>query len=273
MPIRVVLTSLLLGLLASLASHAAPPHLDAAGLAAYSDYGRAEDHRAFAIAPGGRWGWAGGALSPDQAREQALAYCQERNEQSCLVYAEDETTVFPTERWPSLWGPYADAAQAARASIGMRRGMRFPDLALTDPKGRKVSLADLRGKVVVLHFWGSWCGVCRREMPEIRQVAGELGSAVRVVLVQVREDVKGARAWLKQQGIDLPLYDSGVRGPAEASLRLANGARLNDRDVARAFPSTYVLDRHGLVLFSHTGAIHRWSEYLPFLRHAVRAAK
>lgn len=272
--IRTAIATCLAGLLSPLASHAAPPpQLDTAGMAAYRAFGAAEEHRAFAIAPGGRWGWSGSAISPDQAREQALGYCQERNEQSCVLYALDGETVFDAKAWPGLWGPYANAVDAAKARVGRQRGQRFANLSLTDPSGRKVNLADLRGQVVVLHFWGSWCGVCRKEMPDMQRAAARLGSAARFVLVQVREDSRLSQRWMQQHGIRLPLYDSGARGSSDDTLRLANGGRLNDRDVARAFPTTYILDKHGLVLFSHTGAIHGWSEYIPFLHHAARAGK
>jgi thiol-disulfide isomerase/thioredoxin len=250
-----------------------PPHLDTAGQAAYRQYLGAETHRAFAIAPGGRWGWSAGAATPDQAGEQALAYCQERNEQRCVLYGVDAERAFDARAWPGLWGPYADAAQAARAARGVRRGQRFPDLVLHDPRGRRVTLADLRGEVVVLHFWGSWCPACRKELPDMQAAAGTLAGAARFVLVQVREPASAARAWLKRRDIRLDTYDGGARSAGDAHLRLADDVNLPDRDVAKAFPSTYVLDRHGLVLFSHTGPLHAWSEYVPFLRHAARGGK
>jgi peroxiredoxin len=41
-----------------------------------------------------------------------------------------------------------------------------PDFTLADLKGQKISLSDLRGKVVLLNFWGTWCGPCKREIPD-----------------------------------------------------------------------------------------------------------
>jgi thiol-disulfide isomerase/thioredoxin len=265
------------GLLLSLARAAPaaemPPQMDASGQEAYKAFLTAEGHKAFAIAPGGRWGWAGAALSARHAADQALATCQEQVEQRCILYAVDDDKVFDTKAWPGLWGPYADAQVAAKARIGLQRGMRFPNLSLTDAKGRPVTLSDLRGNVLVLHFWGSWCGVCRKEMPDMQRAAARVGPGVRFALVQVREPVAESSKWLRKQAIKLPLYDSGMRSSDDSSLRLADGGRLSDRELAKAFPSTYVLDRHGLVLFSHTGAIHGWSEYIPFLNDAARAGK
>lgn len=264
---------LMLALLPTQVAAVAPPHLDADGLEAFQVYANANMHRAFALAPGGRWGWVADVASAESARVQALESCQAGSAQTCVLYDLNGKTVFDARAWPGLWGPYATAAGAARARIGLLRGMRFPDLSLTDPQGRKVSLKDLRGKVTVLHFWGSWCGPCRKEMPEIQRVARKLGAEVNFVLVQVREDRAVAQRWLTQQGIRLPLYDSGASASTQGVLRLADGGQLKDREIAKAFPSTYILDRHGLVLFSHTGAIQGWSGYIPFLRHAVQGGK
>ncbi len=248
----------------------APPHLGPSGLAAYRAYQAAATPKAFAIAPGGGWGWAAETASGDRALDQALAYCQQNTPQRCVPYAVDGRRVFDAQAWSGLWGPYADQKSAARAATGTGRGMRFPDLALTDPRGRKTTLSRLNGQIRVLHFWGSWCGPCRQEMPDIERAARQLKGQVAFILTQVREDRDTAQGWLKQQGIALPLYDSGGQ---DGRFRLKGGERLADRQVAKAFPTTYVLDRHGLVLFSHVGPIHDWSEYLPFLRHAAAHAR
>ncbi len=246
-----------------------PPHLDEAGAAAYRQYQAAASHRAFAIAPGGRYGWSADAGSPDLASAQALAYCQEGEAQRCVPYSVDGRTVFDARAWPGLWAPYLGARDAARAPVGLQRGMRFPDLALLDARQRSLRLSDLRGRVTVLHFWGSWCGACRTEMPDMQAAARKLGRSVQFVLVPVREPLDRARAWLRSQGIDLPLYD----GAGDAGeFRLASGARLRDRDLAKAFPTTYILDRHGIVLFSRTGPLPHWLEYVVLLQHASRSS-
>ena len=255
---------------------ASPPHLDAQGQAAYRAFLAAAPPRAFAIAPGGGHAWVAEAASDEAAEEQALDNCRRHSEQACVPFAVNDRNVFDSRRWPTLWGPYPDAAAAARAPIGMKRGMRFPDLTLSDPSGRQVRVSELGksaigDRVVVLHFWGSWCPHCRQEMPNLQRLAKRLKrEKITIVLIQVREAASSARAWLKQQKISLHHYDSGARGPRDTALTLAGGGSLADREIARAFPSTYVLGRHGVVLFSHTGPIADWSQYRDFLRHAAR---
>jgi len=266
------LLPLLLPSLALAALPASAPHLDARGQDAYRAFLAAEVPRAFAIAPGGTFGWSAEAVSEEAVEEQALEACRRNSEQKCVLFAVNEQRVFDARHWPELWEPYPDAAASARAPVGMKRGMRFPDLALTDAAGKKLRLGDLGGRVLVLHFWGSWCPHCRQEMPDLHRLAKQLRQEnVAFVLVQVREDAAKARTWLRQTKITLPHYDSGVRGARDTTLPLADGGAVADREIARAFPSTYVLSRHGVVLFSHTGPIPDWSQYADFLRHAARA--
>ena len=56
----------------------------------------------------------------------------------------------------------------------------------------------------------------------------------------------------------------------DAPTALADGQRIEDRNIARVFPSSYVLDRNGIVLFSNFGPVDDWLEYLPFFAHAAR---
>lgn len=246
----------------------AVPHLDARGKEAYRAFLAAELHRAFVVAPGGAWAWRSGLVSAELALRQALADCQRHAEAGCQAYAVDDRVVFDAAAWARAWGPYADAAAAARAAEGTRRGERFPDLALTDPRGRPWRLSSQRGKVVVLHFWGSWCPVCRHELPQFVALQNALRQERDIVFVhlQVREPVETARQWLRAQRLNLSVYDSGARGPRDDTLRLADGRTLPDRAVAPVFPSTVVLDRHGIVVFTQRGPAADWSQFVPQLR-------
>jgi thiol-disulfide isomerase/thioredoxin len=57
-----------------------------------------------------------------------------------------------------------------------------PDFVALDHKGQKVKLSDFRGKVVLINFWASWCGVCKTEKPSIRTVANDLADEDFVVI-------------------------------------------------------------------------------------------
>ncbi|MCS6786949.1 MAG: TlpA family protein disulfide reductase [Thiobacillaceae bacterium] len=248
----------------------AVPHLNEQGRAGYRQFLAAPPHRAFAIAPGGAWAWQAELPSPEAARQAALQACQRYTEQRCVPYAVDDTVVFDAAAWPRLWGPYLTRTEAARAPEGIRRGQRFPDLRLFDPKGRSFRLSELRGKVVVVHFWGSWCPHCVHELPDMQRAYQSLRQArdIRFVLVSMRETCQESRDWADVMGLDLPFYGGGADALA-GKLRTADGRLLSDRELARVFPTTYVLDKHGVVVFRQHGPVARWLELRPFLLDAA----
>lgn len=246
---------------------AAVPHLDEQGQAGYRTFLQQENHRAFVIAPGGGWAWRAGMSSTTAATDAALEDCAEQNK-ACVPYAVDQQVVFDGKTWPTLWRPYLSKAEAARAREGVSRGLRFPDLRLKDANGRALTLSNWRSEVVVLHFWGSWCPPCRRELPDLHKLQQRLKNprGIRLVTIQVREPVSSARGWLAERKLSLPLYDSGAVDEGEQSMRLADGRVISDRSLAPVFPTTYVLDRQGIVVFAHMGPLHQWPQYLPFLK-------
>jgi thiol-disulfide isomerase/thioredoxin len=244
------------------------PHLDADGKAGYEEFLEAGEHRAFAIAPGGAWAWKADAASAAAASKEALQTCQQQAGRSCVPYAVDDRVTFDAKKWPTLWGPYQNRATADKAKTGTGRGERFFDLAFNSPGGKAMKVSDLHGKVTVLHFWASWCPPCRREMPQLQALHQALGRStdVQLVALQVRESLASAVEWALQQHLSLPLHDSGVKERGTDVLTLSNGQSIPDRTLARAFPSTYILDKHGIVVFSHAGPIEGWSQYVSFLR-------
>lgn len=247
------------------------PHLDSSGQQSYRTFLTADKHRAFAIAPGGTWGWKGGEPTAEAAAEEALLACQSETEQRCVLYATNDRIVFDDKTWASLWGPYLDRVSAKHAPVGTARGARFYNLAFRDSEGKSERLSNLRGKVVVLHFWGSWCPSCQRELPELERLQQSLRKSpgIKLVLLQVREDFSTSLGAIKRQHLRLELHDSEAKNLSDDMLRLADGTTLHDRDIAAVFPTTYILDKHGIVLFSHAGPVSSWMEYLPLLQDAA----
>jgi len=251
------------------------PHVNAKGEQNFLAYRKAPPHKAFAIAPGGGWAWEAELPSPEAAEARALQNCRASTQQKCVLYASDNAIVFDADNWSGLWGPYASGADAATASTGSAVGERFFDIAYKDPTGAIRSLSAMRGKIVFVHFWGSWCPPCLREFPAVQklhaQLEARLPGQVAMVLLQVREPFDEAHLWAEQNHFTgLPLYDSGSGGGDDTSLSLADGTRIEDRLIARVFPSSYVLDRNGIILFSSFGPVEDWLEYLPFFEHAAR---
>jgi thiol-disulfide isomerase/thioredoxin len=248
------------------------PHLDRAGQDGYRAFLAAEKHRAFAIAPGGTWFWMGEGRAADAVAEDTLQLCENDSGRACLLYAVDDKVVFDALAWSRLWGPYLDREAADRAQVGNALGQRFFDLAFSDASGKKLSLGALRGKVVVVHLWGSWCPPCRHEMPELQRLQRALDKSadIRLVMLQVRESYPVARRWLQQQKLRMSFYDSGAQDSHSDTLSLADGKTVHDRYIAPVFPTTYVLDKHGIVVFANHGPLTQWMDYLPLLRDVAK---
>lgn len=256
---------------ASLNDVQAVPHLDQKGKAAYQDFLHAKNPRAFAIAPGGSWGWRGGEVTLDAAVDGATQTCQLGTEQPCVLYALDDRIVFDAKAWSRLWGPYQGKDETGESPVGKDRGDRFFDLSLKNPAGKTIKLSDLHGKVVLLHFWGSWCRPCLKELPELQSLHQAIAKEkdMQLVLVPVREDLATARAWMEKSRFTMPLYDPALQGASMEQLMLASGKPIHDRFLAKAFPTTFVLDKHGIVVFSHNGPVEGWLQYIPFLKDAA----
>ncbi|WP_188276497.1 TlpA disulfide reductase family protein [Streptomyces sp. CBMA152] len=116
-----------------------------------------------------------------------------------------------------------------------------PDLSGETVDGKKIDVADLKGKVVVLNVWGSWCAPCRAEAPYLAKVAKDTrAKGVEFVGINTRDTDKGPAVAFEQQfGVDYPsLYDP----IGKLILRFPKGS-LNPQ----AIPSTIVLDRDGKI--------------------------
>lgn len=250
---------------------ASPPLLGEEGVAGYREFLESRDHRAFAIAPGGAWAWVSEMPLPDVAEAEAIRACSGFTDQRCMVYAIDGQVVLDMGAWAASWGPYLAAEAAAARPVGTSRTMRFPDVMVTDAGGAAIKISDLQGRIVFIHFWGSWCPPCQVEFPELQQLYDSLRTDDRIafVLIQSREDIERSRLWANRRGITMPLYDSGARSPSDHTLRIADGTSIEDRLLAPLFPATYVLDGNGVIIFSHFGPLARWPEYGLFLRHAA----
>jgi len=89
---------------------------------------------------------------------------------------------------------------------------------------------------------------------------------VAFVLLPVRESFATAKQWATKKAIHLPIYSGGDTTVKDEAFLLADGRTLNDRLLAKVFPTTYILDKHGVVVFSHVGPVARWQELAPFIK-------
>lgn len=89
-------------------------------------------------------------------------------------------------------------------------GQKAPDFELVTPEGKRIKLSDLRGKYVLVDFWASWCGPCRKEIPHIKKVYSEFkDKGLQVVGVSIDKSEKSWRKALEEERMDyLQLLDA-----------------------------------------------------------------
>ncbi len=143
-------------------------------------------------------------------------------------------------------------------------GEAAPDWALKDAAGKEVRLSDLKGKVVLLDFWATWCPPCRKVMPEIEalhQKYKDKGVAViGVSTFERRDPVEGPAAYMKQQGFTYGLL---VKGDA-----VAQGYGVE------AIPTIYVIGTDGRVAFRTKGVMPGDTEKIEkTIEHQLRAKR
>lgn len=118
----------------------------------------------------------------------------------------------------------------------VRVGQKAPEFSLSSLNGGAVNLHDLQGKVVVLHFWATWCPPCLEELPQlIRFHKGLTKNNVALLPVCVDSmDPEIIRKFLAAWGFDMPVY-------------LDPGGSLAHRYGTYRYPETYILDPKGVV--------------------------
>ena len=135
----------------------------------------------------------------------------------------------------------SDIAADLTPAVGLAEGNRAPGFTIETLDDDTLALDDLRGRVVLLNFWGTWCGPCRREMPEFQKAYAEWNAKGFDILAIAYNDTEEAMADFRDE--------YGLRFP----LALDESGEINDAYGVQTRPSSYLLDRDGLILARHFG--------------------
>jgi len=116
-------------------------------------------------------------------------------------------------------------------------GSRLPDFALKDLRGHQISSTELRGKVVLIDFWATWCQPCKKEMPGYQKLLDRYGSGGFVVIgfkFDTMADVEDPLTFAHRMGVHYPL----AVAPDELKQRFGG---------IEGLPTTMLYDREGIL--------------------------
>jgi peroxiredoxin len=145
------------------------------------------------------------------------------------------------------------AALALAAGIGLAMFDRTPAdttsllaLSLPDPAGKLQSMAQWRGKVMVVNFWATWCAPCREEMPDFVRAQQEYGAKGLQIIGIAADNADKVQQFAEEIKLNYPALIGGY-GAMDLSKELGN--------TLVALPFTLILDRQGKVAYTHLGPV------------------
>lgn len=157
-------------------------------------------------------------------------------------------------------GPPALAAETVPAFSMLDAPVPVPELAFADAAGNSRSLADYRGKIVLLNIWATWCVPCRTEMPTLDRLQGELGGPdFEVVALSIdRNGPEAVKKFFGEIGIQHLAVNVDVSSQAAFSLGIVG------------LPATLLIDRNGMEIGRLIGPTE-WDapEMVDFLKSVI----
>lgn len=120
-------------------------------------------------------------------------------------------------------------------------GFPAPEIRLPALQGTStLALADLRGKVVYLDFWASWCGPCRQSLPELEKLRNKYAPHFEVFAVNLDEKPADGLKFLEKYPVSYPVV-------SDAEARFPEMFRI------KGMPTSYIVDREGNLRYVHEG--------------------
>jgi len=150
-----------------------------------------------------------------------------------------------------------EASNDSGESAPVPAGDKAADFKLESLDGSTISLTDLRGKVVFLNVWATWCGPCREEMPSMETLYDEFRGNKDFVMLAVSQDAKGrpvVAPYVEKNGYHFKILLDPENKVGEAY------------DVS-GVPETFIIDRKGRIVAHHMGAFD-WSR--PDVKDALK---
>jgi cytochrome c biogenesis protein CcmG/thiol:disulfide interchange protein DsbE len=156
--------------------------------------------------------------------------------------------------------PSADYGRGSNTPLSggmIAAGKLATDFELPNLDGTAISLSSLRGKVIFLNVWATWCGPCREEMPSIEKLYEEFSKEPDFVVLAVSQDSEGRSA------VDSYVHKHGYK----FTVLLDPQNKVGDAYDVSGIPETFIIDRTGRIVAHHVGP-YDWAR--PEMREALR---
>jgi len=130
--------------------------------------------------------------------------------------------------------------------------LKAPDFTLSDLEGNLVKLSDLEGKVILLNFWGTWCGPCRREIPDfVKLIDKYKNTGLEILGVTLTSgSVKNIKSFSNQWNINYTLL-TDIKGNETQIVTSLFGQATGER--ISGIPTTFLIDREGFIRKRYVG--------------------
>ncbi len=123
-------------------------------------------------------------------------------------------------------------------------GYLAPDFDLVSVDGARVHLSDLRGELIIVNFWATWCTPCVEEMPNLQKYYQDIyPNQFEVLAINADESLPEVKQFVADMVLSFPiLLDPG--GLTQAAYRL------------RGYPTSFFIDKEGIIRYQHIGLLH-----------------
>jgi thiol-disulfide isomerase/thioredoxin len=130
-------------------------------------------------------------------------------------------------------------AEAEKLRASLVEGSKFPDFAETDVTGKPLSVADYKGKVVLIDFWATWCPPCRAELPNVIKIfEAHHSKGFEIIGISLDKDREKLTSFTKEKNMTWRQYYDGLVWQNKLAVKYG----------VNSIPATYLLDGQGIII-------------------------
>ena len=142
------------------------------------------------------------------------------------------------------------------APVGIQVGMQAPNFTLQTLAGESFNLYAQRGKPVFLNFWGTWCGPCVAEMPDMQKLQNTMGDSIQIVGIGVRDTRIQELRFIRRYGYTWTFV-------------LDSAGEVNNEYENTGIPRSFFIDAKGVIVRVLRGGPQRYETFLEATRQAI----